>query len=345
MTGEHQENSAVTPMDKVDSVPSVQLIRLEGKRPGKATVPPDLRWQGIDEFLKAKAMAANTQKAYRRELRRFLGWCDKPWSQVTLKDMTKYKTYLVKQGLQASSRNRALAALKSFFGWFARAYPVEGSQIPTAAMSLEQQPELPPFDLTETEILALKDAITLRGRTQIRDRALFGVLEHGLRAGEVSQLNIGDFDGTRLEIRQAKDDSTGKVPLLPEVKEALDAYLKWREQEEELNPEGPLFVTLVAGKPRQRLGYQGIRLVVQELARLAGLEDVTPHRLRHTFATNLALWGMDGMHARTLTRHKDERSYRRYAKRAMQVAAEQAFYRAAAEQGDRLDEIAAISDG
>ena len=331
-------------MDEVNSVPTVQLIRLEGKRPEKVTIPPDLRWQGIDEFLKAKAMAANTQKAYRRELRRFLGWCDKPWSQVTLKDMTKFKTYLVKQGLQASSRNRALAALKSFFGWFARAYPVEGSQIPTAVMSLEQLPELPPFDLTEDEIHALRAAISQRGRTQIRDRALFGVLEHGLRAGEVSQLNIDDYDGTRLEIRQAKDDSTGKVPLLTDTREALDAYLEWREQEEELDPESSLFVTLVSGKPRRRLGYQGIRLVVQELARMAGLEDVTPHRLRHTFATNLALWGMDGMHARTLTRHKDERSYRRYAKRAIQVAAEQAFFLAAAEQDVRLPEMTANSD-
>lgn len=323
-------------MDEVRSIPPVRLTRLEGSLPERATSPPDLRWLGIDEFLKAKSLAPNTEKAYRRELRRFLGWSDKPWSQVTLKELTQYKTYLMESGLQASSRNRAMAALKSFFGWFARAYPVEGSHLPTAALSLERLPELPPFDLSGAEVFALKDALSQRGVTQIRDRALFGVLEHGLRAGEVSQLDIGDYDGVRLEIRQAKDDSTGKVPLLVEAREALDAYLEWREQEEELDRELPLFVTLVPGKPRRRLGYQGIRLVVQELARLAGVEDVTPHRLRHTFATNLALWGLDGMHARTLTRHKDERSYRRYAKRALQQAAEQVFFRAAEEESDRL---------
>ncbi|MEM9008374.1 MAG: tyrosine-type recombinase/integrase [Cyanobacteria bacterium P01_F01_bin.86] len=320
-------------------IPPVNLSPISGKRPKKASsAATDLRWMGIDEFLKAKSLAPNTEKAYRRELRRFLGWCEKPWSEVNIKDLKKYKSYLIEQGLQASSRNRALASLKSFFGWFAKAYPAEGSQIPTSAVSLEKLPELPPFDLSSDEVDALKEALEYRGNSLERDRALFAVLEHGLRAGEVSQLNIGDYDGIRLEISRAKDDSTGKVPLLPEAREALDTYLDWREQEEELDDKKPLFVTLVPGKPRKRLGYQGIRLVLKELEKLAGIEGLTPHRLRHTFATNLALWGMDGMHARTLTRHKDERSYRRYAKRALQVAAEQAFFRAAGDSGARPED-------
>ena len=329
-------------MDSSREIPPVNLIPLSGNRQVKAAKPAaDLRWLGIDEFLKAKSLTPNTDKAYRRELRRFLEWCEKPWSEVTIKDLTKYKSYLIEQGLQASSRNRALASLKSFFGWFAKAYPVEGGQLPTSAVSLEKLPELPPFDLSSDEIEALKEALEYRGVSQERDRALFAVLEHGLRAGEVSQLNIGDYDGVRLEIRRAKDDSTGKVPLLPKARETLDTYLDWREQEEELDDEKPLFVTLVPGKSRKRLGYQGIRLVLKELEKLAGIEGLTPHRLRHTFATNLALWGMDGMHARTLTRHKDERSYRRYAKRALQVAAEQAFFRAAGDTGSRTEDLAA----
>ena len=326
-------------MDNSRAVPPVNLIPLSGTHQKIATkVASDLRWLGIDEFLKAKSLAPNTEKAYRRELRRFLGWCEKPWSEVTIKDLTKYKSNLIEQRLQASSRNRALAALKSFFGWFAKAYPVEGSQIPTSSVSLEKLPELPPFDLNSEEITALKEALEYRGVSQERDRALFAVLEHGLRAGEVSQLNIGDYDSVRLAIRRAKDDSTGNVPLLEEAREALDIYLSWREQVEELDDEQPLFVTLVPGKPRKRLGYQGIRLVLMELGKLAGIDGVTPHRLRHTFATNLALWGMDGMHARTLTRHKDERSYRRYAKRALQVAAEKAFFRAAGNTGSKTIE-------
>ena len=316
-------------------VPSVQLVRLDGKRAPSTPPPPDLRWKRIEEFFVAKPVATNTEKAYRRELKRFLSWCDKPWSEVTLKDLTRYKSSLLDAGLQASSRNRAIATLKSFFKWLSVAYPLEGGHLPTSAMSTEKLPEPPANDLSLEEVAALRAAIRRRSATQIRDRALFAVLEHGLRAGEVSGLNVGDYDGERLEIRRAKDDSTGRVPLLPEAREAIDSYLSWLGEDGELAEDDPLFVTLIPGRPKQRLGYQGIRLVMMELAALAGVENVTPHRLRHTFATNLAVWGMDGMHARTLTRHKDERSYRRYAKRGMEVAAEKAFFRAVEEEGDR----------
>lgn len=326
-------HDAFTEIDS--SIPPVRLKSFSGGAlQSPANVAPDIRWLGIDEFLQAKSLAPNTEKAYRRELRRFLSWCEKPWSQVDIKDLTQYKTYLVQQGLQASSRNRAFASLKSFFGWYANAYPVEGRQHPTSSVSLEKLPELPPFDLSGETVRALREAIEYRGVTQERDRALLAVLEHGLRASEVSSLDVGDYDGTRLDIRKAKDDSTGKVPLLPQARVLLDEYLAWREQTELLTDEQPLFVTLIPGRPSHRLGYQGIRNVVRDLAKLAELDGVNPHQLRHTFATNLALWGMDGMHARTLTRHKDERSYRRYAKRALQVAAEQAFFRHAEDAGD-----------
>ena len=52
-----------------------------------------------------------------------------------------------------------------------------------------------------------------RGESQSRDTELLAVLSHGLRASEVLGLNVGDYDGVRLTIREAKDDSTGTVPI------------------------------------------------------------------------------------------------------------------------------------
>ncbi|MEL7476324.1 MAG: site-specific integrase [Cyanobacteria bacterium J06555_12] len=97
-------------------VPPVVLKPLTGGggHSSSPTAPTDIRWLGIDEFLTAKSFAPNTEKAYRRELRCFLSWCDKSWSQIEIRDLTAYKTYLVESGLKASSRNRALACLKSF---------------------------------------------------------------------------------------------------------------------------------------------------------------------------------------------------------------------------------------
>ncbi|MGK7912625.1 MAG: tyrosine-type recombinase/integrase [Synechococcus sp.] len=247
-----------------EKIPPVVLKSLNGDhRSSTDNSPPDIRWLGIDEFLKAKSLAPNTENAYRCELRRFLSWCDKPWFQVGIKDLTRYKSYLIEQQLKASSRNRVLAALKSFFGWFFRAYPVERAQLATSAVSLEKLPKLPPFDLNTEEVQALREAVKYRGVTLWRDRALLAVLEHGLRAGYVSLLDVGDYDGTRLDICQAKDDSTGKVPLLPQATVMLDEYLEWREQKEELTDELPLFVTLIPGRPTHRLSYQGIRNVIR----------------------------------------------------------------------------------
>ncbi len=65
-------------------------------------------------------------------------------------------------------------------------------------MSLEKVPLPPPRDLPEKELTAIFEALLKRGDTQIRDTALLLVLSHGLRAGEVCGLNVGDFDGVPL---------------------------------------------------------------------------------------------------------------------------------------------------
>jgi integrase/recombinase XerD len=151
------------------------------------------------------------------------------------------------------------------------------------------------------------------------------VLLHGLRAEEVSALNIEDYDGRRLRIREAKADSKGWVPLTLQGKEALDGYLQWRELTGEvLSPERPLFVSHSRRNLWQRLGYDGIRKVMNAISKQTGI-DFHAHQFRHTFATNLVLKGMNPYHVMTLTRHKSVQNFRRYTKAADQQAAEQAF--------------------
>ena len=74
------------------------------------------------------------------------------------------------------------------------------------------------------------------------------------------------------------------------------------------------------------------QLSEEDLRRLVKLVNVHPHQLRHTFATGLLLNGMESIHARTLTRHKSEVSFKRYVKRALASTAERAFYQAIGEE-------------
>jgi integrase/recombinase XerD len=354
-----------------EELPPIRLVSAQTSVPLRSAEPMDLRWLRVEEYFQARSLATNTQKAYRRELKRFLAWTDRAWSDLTPRQIAQFKAYLQGQNLSVNSINRALTALMSFFDWFRAAYPEQIAHDPTTAVEMERVPLPPARDLSEIEVTALYLALEERGETEVRDRALLAVLSHGLRAEELVNLNVEDYDGIRLTIREAKDDSTGTVPLTRQAREQLNTYLvQRRAEEEDLLPEKPLFLSYGRNRMGQRLGYQGLYYVVKSLGKLAveqaqlalerqqeieqgllepnpqnrwlqfsetelkqimTLVNVHPHQLRHTFATGLLLRGVESLHARTLTRHKSEASFKRYAKRALSAAAERAFYQSIGE--------------
>lgn len=298
-----------------DNAPSTVAIASEDGRQAK-----------IDQFLKAKALSAKTQKEYRRELQRFLSWVNKEWADVTSQEVAEFKFQLQQRGLSPASVAQAIAALKSFFRWLVDSHDLVEN--PALAVRTPSPPEPQAQHFSEAEMAALWTALEYRGETAVRDRAILSVLEHGLRVDEVSQLNVGDWDGKRITIRQAKHDSVGQVPLTADAAIAVQAYLEERQQEKVLSPEAPLFLSTSHNSRGKRLGYRGIYDLIKDLGNVAGIENCHPHRLRHTFATRLVLKGVDSYLARKLTRHKSESAFRRYSEHARQQAAEEAFHAA-----------------
>jgi integrase/recombinase XerD len=92
-----------------------------------------------------------------------------------------------------------------------------------------------PKEWSPDEAKALFEATKQWGETEPRDCALLWVLLHGLRAHELEALNVENFDGRRVHICEAKDDSVGQVPLLPEAVETLEIYLQFRRCWGDLN--------------------------------------------------------------------------------------------------------------
>jgi integrase/recombinase XerD len=355
-----------------EGLPSIRLVSAQAPVPRRSTEPTDLRWLRVEEYLQARSLADNTQKAYRRELQRFLFWTDRAWADITPRQIAQFKAHLQGQNLSKNSVNRALTALMSFFDWFRAAYPEQIAHDPTTAVEMERVPLPPARDLSETEVAALYLALEEREETEVRDRALLAVLSHGLRAEEVVNLNLEDYDGVRLTIREAKDDSTGTVPLSRQAREQLNTYLVDRCLDTgDLPSDSPMFLSYGRNREGKRLGYQGLYYTVKSLGKIAAeqarlalerqrkikqgeieadpqdrwvqfseselkqvlaLVNVHPHQLRHTFATGLLLRGIESLHARTLTRHKSEASFKRYAKRALSAAAERAFYQSIGEE-------------
>ena len=305
---------------------------IEVGRPIVQAAPPPtaLGWQRVEEFLQVRELAENSKKAYERQLRQFYEWVQKPWQSVTHRDIDRYKLYLKelpsKRGgsLSPATINQSLNALRGFFKWLTVKDYI--SRNPTLTVELLKIPPQLPKDLDDKEVGLLTDALSYRGESEVRDRAILHVLAHGLRASEVSALAIQNYDGKRLDIEDAKWGSDGRVPLKPEAISALDSYLGWRvRQGIPTTPESPLFVSLSNNSKGKRLGYRGIYNLVKDLAEASGLENIHPHRLRHTCATLLVLNGMDTMLAKRFVRIKSDSVFARYGDRALDIKMEEAF--------------------
>ncbi len=185
--------------------------------------------------------------------------------RLTPRLLGQYKTYLETeclnpkgQKLKPTSINKAITAIKSFVGWVSEAYPEKIGNNVAASIKLISTPPLEAKDLSDEEVNKIASAVA-RSPNLERDLALFAVLMHGLRASEVVALNVGDWDGTRLHIRQAKAGSIGTVPLLPGANYRIRDYLDCRRDAgESLQSSSPLFIVHAYNNAGNRLSYEGL---------------------------------------------------------------------------------------
>ncbi|MCU0569417.1 MAG: tyrosine-type recombinase/integrase [Oculatellaceae cyanobacterium Prado106] len=323
-------------------LPPIRVISLTASKPVPQESPrpiTDLRWLLIEEFLNSARLSANSRKAYQRELRRFLDWTDLGWGDLKSRHLGQYKHFLmealsVRHGkpLSPSSINAALTALKSFFSWACRVHPQRVPVNPTVGLRFEKVPLPPAQSLSEAEVAQVWAALEQLQETRSRDKALIHLLSHGLRAGEVVDLNLAAFDGRILFLADTKTDEPRLVPLRRESVAVLEQYLQERREDREgLSGDRPLILSMQGPRKGDRLSYHGIYFVVEKIGAIAGLPDLHPHLFRHTYATELLLMGVDPAHARRLTGHRSEQAFRRYTLRGEQEAAIAAYYRAIGE--------------
>ena len=93
------------PTLEADQEPSPSPQSILRGRPAQIPTPMDIRWPIVQEFLRSSNLSANSQKLYERELKRFLGWTQCRWSDLTLRHLGQYKAYLME--LKVSERARS----------------------------------------------------------------------------------------------------------------------------------------------------------------------------------------------------------------------------------------------
>ena len=232
-----------------------------------------------------KGLSPHTLAAYGRDLQAFHQFlANKSWSAVTQEDVLAYLQYVREKEYATASVCRALVAIKVFFRFLKREGHIAAD--PTRYLDSPKLWQLIPEVLSVEEVSRLLAAPVAEEAVGARDRAILHVLyASGLRVSELCGLNLTDVDDACVRVK-GKGNKERIVPIAKSAIEAVDHYLVQFRQE----GKGPLFVT----SRGQRIDRVTVWQRVKFYAKKAGIEkSISPHTLRHSFATHLLENGAD----------------------------------------------------
>lgn len=297
---------------------------------------PRLR-QAVDDWrawlAHERRASDHTVAAYTRDLFTFLGFLQAhlgtpprlaDLDALTVADFRAWMARRAGDGIGRNSTARALSVLRGFFRWLER----EG-RCANHAIRAVRGPKRPhgvpkPLTVGDTEdLLESVDLLDGEPWELLRDAALFTLLYGcGLRISEALGMNRGGVPAGESLLVHGKGGKQRMVPVIPEVREAAAAYVAacpWRP-----GPDGPLFL----GRRGKRLNPGVAQRRMRQLRLMLGLPDtVTPHALRHSFATHLLGAGGDLRAIQELLGHASLSTTQRYTE--VDTEALMAAYRAA----------------
>jgi integrase/recombinase XerC/integrase/recombinase XerD len=248
----------------------------------------------FDRDLAVRSAAEATRKAYTTDVGQLAEWASssgKGPAALGHRDLRRFAASLSDRGISKAGVARKLAAIRSFYNALLRADQVSAN--PADLVATPKRDRKLPRVLSRDEMQTLLDRIPTRTPLEMRDRAMLELAYScGLRAEEVINLDIDspDFDGERLRV-EGKGGKTRLVPIGEPARDALTRYLE-RGRPALLGP-GPESALLVS-KSGRRLHPSDVRRRLQRWVREAAIAGgVSPHALRHSFATHLLEGGAD----------------------------------------------------
>ncbi|HVE58006.1 MAG TPA: site-specific tyrosine recombinase XerD [Pyrinomonadaceae bacterium] len=250
-----------------------------------------------------KGLAKNSLASYERDLRKLKNWAEKnnfELLQLTRKDLREWLTDLAGENLSENSKRRMVSALRGFYKFLMfdghlKKNPAEDLDAPQKGFYL-------PKFLNQTDVESLLQVPDVATETGLRDRAILELMYAcGLRVSEAVDLRISDVElDAGILTCTGKGSKTRKIPIGTSAVEWLKSYLVLRRRKEKVEIQN-LFVTF-SGRPLNR---QIIFLFIKEYAAKIGLPDVSPHTLRHSFATHLVQNSADIRSVQQMLGHAD----------------------------------------
>ena len=263
----------------------------------------------LKQFLKflevSKQVSNNTLQSYRRDLKQYEQYLDEQgikYNKATDKDLKDYFDYLKEQNKKPSTISRTIASIRAFYQ-----YEVKNNKIQIDPTEHIQSPKIEkkaPSILTSEEVELLLEQpkqVDLKGA---RDKAMLEfAYATGMRVTEIISLNLEDVN---LDERIVTCKGRSKTRLIPLGKISANALKEYIENARNVlvksDKEKAVFVNL-NGKRLTRQGFWKIIKYYQEQANIT--KDITPHTLRHSFATHLLQNGADLKSIQTMLGHSD----------------------------------------
>ena len=260
-----------------------------------------------EQHLSRLPISMHTRRNYLARVRGYLGWLEalldghKALSDPGERDFAvrEFKSWLLQKGRRANTVNSTLAAIDNLYLYIG---------LGPAKVKRQEPPKLAPRALGLDEQRRFLRAVSTSRR--LRDRTVAMLMLHcGVRLSEVVNLNIGDVVMTarrhELIIRCGKNSKRRVIPINREAAEVLQTYLLERRANV---PDAALFLS----RRGNRLSPQAIDRLIRRFGRDSGVE-VSSHRLRHVFLTQLVRAGVDIVTVAEIAGHAKIDTTRRYS--------------------------------
>ncbi len=287
-------------------------------------------------MLTAKGFAPNSWEAYKRDLVQYHRYLESTYKlenvkEVTLGNIRAYIRYLNDRGMSANSVKRAISSIRTYHKYLAKEKIIKNN--PAQLVDTPKAPRKLPDILTINDIDRIINAIPDNQPLAKRDNAIFELMYScGLRVTELCDLERNDFFGSNVKngdekpefIEQEKNKDKkvrifktlefvrikGKggeqrfVPIGPIAREKLKSY--WEFERDSLQKKNPNVSQVFLSRNGRQLTRMMIWILLKKWTRAAGIvKKVSPHTLRHSFATHLLEGGADIRSVQEMLGHRD----------------------------------------
>jgi integrase/recombinase XerD len=255
----------------------------------------------LDSLYIEKGLSKNTVSSYKNDITSFSSWCDKEHLdrlKITDLNLNYYISNLFSIGLKSSSINRKISSIKHFYLFLLKKKVIKNS--PADEITTPKQEKYLPTSMSEDEVESLLGSPKSSIKIERRDKAMIEILyATGMRISELVNLKLTDIDFNRSVLKVfGKGSKERLVPYGEKAAEALRIYLEDRKKLDSKD----VFLSNRGTRITRGAFWQRIKIYIK---RENLKSSISPHTLRHAFATHLLNRGADLRSVQILLGHSD----------------------------------------